>query len=328
MKDWKTIGTFAKAAGLTPKALRVYERLGILMSFTRGTNSYRYYRTDQLSLALRIKELKNLGFSLKEVKSLLSVDGLVDAQTIVKSMQHRLKLIKESAIELAQQEKQIELILSSLNKKSGHLRSEQRRVVMNLYRKVLIVVTGYTGLEQIAKNIQMHFEKLNEDIEVFQWDDAIQIPQVRPCILIIKESQLKDLKIKKLNPDIVIISGVERFSIDTKQSYLNLYQNVGPHVSTVINADDRAAVEIAGEFEIKKGRIHYFSKNQGLKPQISKIGGLVSNGEEVELFGFNLEPEIIHFKFKSILAFHDETALLASIGAMMNIGADPGLLAF
>ncbi len=68
MKNWLTVGQFSKAMGVSAKALRLYEKMGLLKSHARGENGYRYYNESQLGLAKRLKEFKDLGFSLAEIK--------------------------------------------------------------------------------------------------------------------------------------------------------------------------------------------------------------------------------------------------------------------
>jgi DNA-binding transcriptional MerR regulator len=43
MKNWLTIGQFSKKIGVSSKALRLYEKIGLITSHTRGENGYRYY---------------------------------------------------------------------------------------------------------------------------------------------------------------------------------------------------------------------------------------------------------------------------------------------
>ena len=71
MKNWLTVGEFAKQSGLTARAVRLYEKLGLLKSVARGENGYRYFRDSEVAVALRIGELRSLGFSLDEVARLL-----------------------------------------------------------------------------------------------------------------------------------------------------------------------------------------------------------------------------------------------------------------
>ena len=54
-----TIGAFARAAGLTPKALRLYARLGLLVPAAVDPESgYRYYAPGQLHRARLINKQK------------------------------------------------------------------------------------------------------------------------------------------------------------------------------------------------------------------------------------------------------------------------------
>ena len=111
-------------------------------------------------------------------------------------------------------------------------------------------------------------------------------------------------------------------SVENQNFYLKLYTEVGPHVNTIINADDRASVEFASQELVKKGRIFYFSKNKALEAQIKKIGGVVSDDEELEIFGFNLKSDVINLKLHKIMAFEDEIALLSSLAAVMTVGLE------
>jgi DNA-binding transcriptional MerR regulator len=66
------ISDFARLGNVSAKALRIYDEMGILKPHTvdRWT-SYRYYTVDQLSDLNRILALRDLGFSLDQIRSLL-----------------------------------------------------------------------------------------------------------------------------------------------------------------------------------------------------------------------------------------------------------------
>ncbi|MBO9668858.1 MAG: MerR family transcriptional regulator, partial [Bdellovibrio sp.] len=157
MKNWLTIGQFAKEIGVSAKALRLYEDMGLLKSHVRGENGYRYYDEAQLEIAHRLKEFKDLGFSLAEIKSLLQSDQRIDSVKISEAMRVRLKIISEQAELLQSQKDQIEKILSSLQNKNEPLAAEQRRAIMSYYGKVSILVTGCEGLSKTAQLIQQYF---------------------------------------------------------------------------------------------------------------------------------------------------------------------------
>jgi len=71
--DGLTSGDLAKQANVHIETLRYYERRGLLASPPRGTSNYRLYSEDAVRRLHFIKEAQTLGFSLKEIKELLSL---------------------------------------------------------------------------------------------------------------------------------------------------------------------------------------------------------------------------------------------------------------
>lgn len=73
------IGEVAKAAGIGIDAVRFYEREGLIPEPARRPSGYRMYSPDVV-LSLRfIKRAKELGFSLKEISELLSLETSAEA---------------------------------------------------------------------------------------------------------------------------------------------------------------------------------------------------------------------------------------------------------
>lgn len=67
------IGTVAKKTGIGIETIRYYEKEGLIAIPNRGPSGYREYGDDvQIRLSF-IRRAKDLGFSLKEVKELLSL---------------------------------------------------------------------------------------------------------------------------------------------------------------------------------------------------------------------------------------------------------------
>ena len=67
------IGSVASRAELSIDTLRFYEREGLISSPQRLFSGYRDYPEEVLSRLDFIKEAKRLGFSLREIKELLSM---------------------------------------------------------------------------------------------------------------------------------------------------------------------------------------------------------------------------------------------------------------
>src|SRR5688572_2541945 len=67
------IGDFARLGRVTVKALRHYDEEGLLHPAEVDRNTgYRFYRAEQLIALSRILQLKDLGFSLNEIRPLIA----------------------------------------------------------------------------------------------------------------------------------------------------------------------------------------------------------------------------------------------------------------
>ncbi len=90
-----TIGQFSKLSHLTGKALRHYEKLGLLKpAIIDSSNQYRYYSRSQLEIAERIVLLKDLGVSLTGIKEMIE-HGLDDPGFDEQLERHRQKLLSD-----------------------------------------------------------------------------------------------------------------------------------------------------------------------------------------------------------------------------------------
>ncbi len=69
------IGELARLAGVKRDAVRFYERSGLLARPVRSANGYRAYDETALARLRFIKKAQSLGFSLDEVKRILSLRG-------------------------------------------------------------------------------------------------------------------------------------------------------------------------------------------------------------------------------------------------------------
>ena len=79
------IGDLARRTGLTVRALRHYDAIGLLKPSARADNGYRLYGRDDIARLYRIQALRRLDVSLAHIATLLDRDGeglgaLVDRQ--------------------------------------------------------------------------------------------------------------------------------------------------------------------------------------------------------------------------------------------------------
>lgn len=68
-----TIGNVAKITGVGIETVRFYERKGLIPDPPRKESGYRQYPEETVARLRFIKRAKELGFSLKEIKELLSL---------------------------------------------------------------------------------------------------------------------------------------------------------------------------------------------------------------------------------------------------------------
>jgi DNA-binding transcriptional MerR regulator len=67
------IGRLAKASGVSVDTLRFYERQGLIREPLRSVGGYREYSSDAIETIRFRKETKALGFTLAEIRDLLSM---------------------------------------------------------------------------------------------------------------------------------------------------------------------------------------------------------------------------------------------------------------
>ncbi len=70
-----TIGQIAKRAGVGVETIRFYQRRGLLVQPPRLNSGFRYYSDNDVVHVRFIQKGKELGFSLKEIAELLSLEG-------------------------------------------------------------------------------------------------------------------------------------------------------------------------------------------------------------------------------------------------------------
>ena len=68
-----TIGQVARSAGASVETIRFYEREGLLERPARSASGYRKYAPEAVARLRLIRQAKDLGFSLNEIKELLAL---------------------------------------------------------------------------------------------------------------------------------------------------------------------------------------------------------------------------------------------------------------
>jgi len=67
------IGEASKISGIHSKMIRHYETIGVLVKVKRSDSGYRLYNETDIHNLIFIKQARELGFSLEEIKKLLNL---------------------------------------------------------------------------------------------------------------------------------------------------------------------------------------------------------------------------------------------------------------
>ena len=88
-----TIGNVAARTGLTPDALRYYERLGVIERPQRTAAGFRLYQQDVLVRLRFVKQAQRQGWTLAEIRNLLQLDtagALTQCQQVERLLRHKI----------------------------------------------------------------------------------------------------------------------------------------------------------------------------------------------------------------------------------------------
>jgi len=74
-----TIGQVARKTGVSVETIRYYEKEGLLTEPERSPSGYRQYPAESIKRVLFIQRAKEVGFTLKEINDLLSLQSRPEA---------------------------------------------------------------------------------------------------------------------------------------------------------------------------------------------------------------------------------------------------------
>lgn len=116
-----TIGALGKAAGVGVETIRYYQRRGLLPEPTRPPGQIRRYGAREVQRLRFIRAAQDLGFSLDEVASLLTLDdGTQCAQAKDIAIQ-KLAVVRERLESLRRMEAALAGLVASCEKHTGEI---------------------------------------------------------------------------------------------------------------------------------------------------------------------------------------------------------------
>lgn len=208
---WK-IGELAKLTGLTVRTLHHYDQIGLLPVSKVSESGHRIYSESDIQKLQQIISLKQLGFSLEEIKEIMEKQSLNRVQVIGMQLQKVKKQI-EIQEELYTRLENIYTLMNS-----------QKDVSANQLIKLIEVnnmVENYFSKDQLDKMRSQTDKISSEDMELIenQWSKLIgdiraelenNIPPNHPRVIELAE-QWKLLIDKFTAGDQGIVKSAERF---------------------------------------------------------------------------------------------------------------------
>lgn len=107
----RTISKLAHELGINVETVRFYERKGLIVQPEKPTQGYRHYPDETIAKIRFIKRAQELGFTLDEVISLLSIEERPCTQ-VQALAEHKLLTIQDKMNDLKRLEKALATLLN------------------------------------------------------------------------------------------------------------------------------------------------------------------------------------------------------------------------
>jgi DNA-binding transcriptional MerR regulator len=112
------IGRVAKKIGLTPDAIRFYERNALLPRPPRTPGGFRQYGESDVETLAFIRRVQGLGFALSEIRGLLNLRGnrLQQCAPVRRQLQDKLVQVQQKLDDLQRLQHELRMALRSCDK--------------------------------------------------------------------------------------------------------------------------------------------------------------------------------------------------------------------
>ncbi len=249
-----TIQRFADICATTPKALRLYERKGILKPFKIDrTNKYRSYLPDQARNLMQIKLLQNFGFSLTEIKTLFrkhNISEVLDQKIKAKQQEileeqrenNFLLYIKKFLLESPDFSQIIETEIGPFKMITKQIDNGQYSKIaeyLTNFRKIVNDLGLKTGTDEFTFYLDHNYNPQHSKLEVaFKVEDT-QLPHnlQLPEGINIKDFPLSQVKIFKYKGpyeylNLVYQKLIQDYQLlNSKKPFFDIYKNTSKETS-------------------------------------------------------------------------------------------------
>lgn len=158
------IGEVARLLGVTPKTVRHYHKLNLIVEPERSEGGYRLYSTADLLQLRRIRRLQALGLSLQQIK------GILDAADPDAALQMTLERLRDDLIIQQQRiESRRQQIERYLVEESSLTEVEQPEIPSPTYQMFAEKLHNLADIPQAAVDFDQH---LFSQLDDFDWGNG------------------------------------------------------------------------------------------------------------------------------------------------------------
>ena len=232
------IGEFSKLSLTTVKALRFYEKEGLLIpASVNEWTGYRFYETSQLETAAKIKSYRQLGLSIEEIKSIFSGE---DAGTVLSVKAERLKKLK------ADTEHRLSVIEFILEEKEMKYQVTVKEIPKMIVYSSETVLAKYADAMQWIPSVGQECLKLNPELKCAE-------PPYEFCEYLDGEYKESDIRIR--HNEAVTAFGKENENIKFRTLpaakvlsiyHKGAYDNIGEAYAYIMEYAEKNGYEVAG----------------------------------------------------------------------------------
>ena len=232
------IGEFSKLSMLTVKALRFYEKQGLLVPAEVDEHSgYRLYETAQLETAALIKLLRSLDFSVDEIRLYLS--GTPSQEMLI-----------SKSNELLQKKNEISAKISALNFLSEEKKMKYQPVIKEIPETIVYseerLLKDYSQVTDLVLSSATECRRLNPNIECARPDYCF-------CEYLDGEYKEKDIMVRYSQAVTKSGKGNERIKFRTLPAvkaiciyHKGAYERLGEAYSYIVNYAQENGYKIIG----------------------------------------------------------------------------------
>lgn len=156
-----TIGQFSKICMVTIKALRHYDKIGLIKPYeVNKENGYRFYSENQIPTMLLISKLKYYGFSLADIKDILACES-----TLLPKLKKQKHMLYDSILNTQSVINEIDHHIASLER-TGNIMSYQNNYEITVKETADIHVISnrqYMSVDDFSKYYGMLYKRCADE---------------------------------------------------------------------------------------------------------------------------------------------------------------------